>query len=163
MSATQTSSDAATNMPGAVAIPMRFEVTVLPVADTDRAKAFYQRLGWRLDADFTIDEHYRIVQFTPPGSPASIQFGIGMTKLTPGSLQDLMLIVDDIDAARKELISHGANVTEVWHGRGVGGPGGRLPGPDPERRSYRSFASFTDPDGNSWLLQEIKERLPGRV
>jgi catechol 2,3-dioxygenase-like lactoylglutathione lyase family enzyme len=143
-------------------VPMRYEVTVLPVADVDRAKAFYQRLGWRLDADFPIDEHFRVVQFTPPGSPASIQFGTGTTTLAPGSMQDMMLIVEDINAARDELIRYGADVSEVWHGRGLG-TGGRQPGPDPERRSYSSWASFTDPDGNRWLLQEITERLPGRM
>ena len=139
----------------------RIEAITLPVADVDRAKAFYQRLGWRLDADFPIDEHFRVVQLTPPGSPASIQFGTGTTSMTPGSVDGLYLIVEDIEAARKELISHGAEVSEVWHGRGLG-PDGHLPGPDPERGSYRSFASFTDPDGNQWLLQEITERLPGR-
>jgi catechol 2,3-dioxygenase-like lactoylglutathione lyase family enzyme len=162
MSSTQASSHAATEASEAAAIPMRFEVTLLPVDDVDRAKAFYLRLGWRLDADFPIDEHYRVVQFTPPGSPASIQFGQGLTTMTPGSVQGLYLIVDDIDAARDELISHGAPVSEVWHGRGLG-TSGRLPGPDPEHTSYRSFASFTDPDGNGWLLQELTERLPGRV
>jgi catechol 2,3-dioxygenase-like lactoylglutathione lyase family enzyme len=161
MSSTQASSDATTETPGRAAVPMKFEVTVLPVADVDRAKAFYQRLGWRLDADFPVDEHYRVVQFTPPGSPASIQFGLGMTTLAPGSMQDLMLIVEDIDAARDELSHHGVDVS-VWHGRRGPGTGGRVPGPDPGRASYRSYASFTDPDGNGWLLQEVTERLPGR-
>jgi len=144
------------------AIPMRFEVTVLPVSDVDRAKAFYERLGWRLDADLPIDEHYRVVQFTPPGSPASMQFGTGLTAMAPGSAEGLYLIVEDIQAAREELIGHGAEVSEIWHGRGLGSEG-HLPGPDPERSSYRSFASFGDPDGNRWLLQEITTRLPGRV
>jgi len=147
------------------AIPMRFEVTVLPVADVDRAKGFYEGLGWRLDADILVEEGYRIVQFTPPGSLASIQFGDGLTTLAPGSLQDLYLIVEDIDAARNELIGHGADVSEIWHGRGVGSAGGTKggePGPDPDGSSYRTFASFEDPDGNGWLLQEIKQRLPGR-
>jgi catechol 2,3-dioxygenase-like lactoylglutathione lyase family enzyme len=146
-------------------VSMRFEVTVMPVADVDRAKAFYEGLEWRLDADFAIDESYRIVQFTPPGSPASIQFGTGLSTLAPGSLQDLYLIVDDLDAARDELMARGAQVSEVWHGRGVGSGGGTkggAPGPDPHGGSYMSFASFADPDGNSWLLQEIKERLPER-
>ena len=142
-------------------VPLRFEVTVLAVTDVDRAKAFYEGLGWRLDADFPVDEGFRVVQLTPPGSPASIQFGIGLTTQAPGSSQALYLIVEDIEAARKELISHGAEVSEVWHGRGLG-PDGHLPGPDPERGSYRTFASFADPDGNTWLLQEITERLPGR-
>ena len=161
MSGTQLSGDVATEPSGATAVPMRFEVAVLPVSDVDRAKTFYERLGWRLDADITVDESYRVVQFTPPGSAASIQFGKGLTMLSPGSVQDLYLIVDDLDAAREELSSHGADVSEVWHGRGVGGIG-RLPGPDPEHSSYRSFAAFADPDGNGWLLQEIKDRLPGR-
>jgi catechol 2,3-dioxygenase-like lactoylglutathione lyase family enzyme len=162
MSSTQLSNDTATGPSGPTAVPMRYEVTVLPVADADRAKEFYQRLGWRLDADFPVDEHYRIVQLTPPGSPASIQFGLGLTTMAPGSMKGMYLIVDDIAAARAELISHGADVSEIWHGRGLGA-GGHLPGPDPDHGSYRSFASFSDPDGNSWLLQEITERLPGRV
>ena len=161
MSSAQVSGEAATEASGATTVPMRFEVVVLPVADVDRAKSFYEGLGWRLDADFPIDEHYRVVQLTPPGSPASIQFGLGLTTMAPGSLEGLYLIVDDIDAAREALISHGAQVSEVWHGRGLGAEG-HLPGPDPERSSYRSFASFADPDGNRWLLQEITERLPGR-
>lgn len=143
---------------------LRFEAAVLPVADVDRAKAFYEGLGWRLDADFPIDEHYRAVQFTPPGSPASIQFGTGMTALAPGSMKDMYLVVDDLDAARAELSRLGADVSDVWHGRGVNADADhRLPGPDPEGNSYRSYASFSDPDGNRWLLQEVKERLPGRV
>jgi catechol 2,3-dioxygenase-like lactoylglutathione lyase family enzyme len=149
---------------GAATVPLRFEVTVMPVSDVERAKAFYQGLGWRLDADFPISEDYRVVQFTPPGSPASIQFGTGMTALAPGSMKDMYLIVDDLDAARDELSRLGADVSEVWHGRGVNpGPDERAPGPDPDGNSYRSFASFSDPDGNRWLLQEIKDRLPGRV
>ncbi len=146
----------------AEAIPLRFEVVVLPVTDVDRAKAFYEGLGWRLDADFPIDEHFRLVQFTPPGSPASIQFGLGTTTAEPGSSQGMYLIVDDIEVARAELTSHGATVSEIWHGRGLGSEG-HQPGVDPERASYGSFASFSDPDGNSWLLQEIRNRLPGRV
>jgi catechol 2,3-dioxygenase-like lactoylglutathione lyase family enzyme len=165
MSGTEPSIDTATEASEPTGIRMLFEVTVLPVADVDRAKAFYQGLGWRLDADFPIDEHYRVVQFSPPGSPASIQFGTGLTTLAPGSLQDLYLIVEDLDAARDELIRHGADVSEVWHGRGAGSAGGTNggePGPDPDGSSYRTFASFNDPDGNGWLLQEIKQRLPGR-
>jgi catechol 2,3-dioxygenase-like lactoylglutathione lyase family enzyme len=142
-------------------VPMRFEVTLLPVADVDRAKAFYEGLGWRLDADFPLEEHYRVVQFTPPGSPASIQFGDGLTTMTPGSLEGLYLIVDDLAAACDALAGVGVDVSEIWHGRGLGS-GSREPGPDPDGESYRSFASFSDPDGNTWLLQEIKERLPGR-
>jgi catechol 2,3-dioxygenase-like lactoylglutathione lyase family enzyme len=143
-------------------IKFRFEVTVLPVTDVDRAKSFYAGLGWRLDADFPISDHLRIVQFTPPGSPASIQFGTGLTSAAPGSAQDLMLIVDDINAAREELLRLGAKVGDVWHGlRGVD-TSHRVPGPDPKRGSYGSYASFADPDGNGWLLQQITERLPGR-
>ena len=141
---------------------MKFEVAVLPVTDVDRAKAFYRGLGWRLDADIAVAEDYRVVQFTPPESPASIQFGTGLTTMTPGSVTDLMLIVEDIETARDELIRNGADVSEVWHGAGLNVKR-RVPGPDPERGSYRSWASFADPDGNAWLLQEVTERLPGRV
>ncbi len=160
MSDTQMSSQPATEASGVSAVPMRFEVTVLPVSDVDRAKAFYQRLGWRLDIDFKPTPDTRGVQFTPPGSPASIQFGEGTTTMTPGSLQGLLLVVEDIEGARDELISRGVEVGEIWHLE----PGkGRVPGIDPERRSYLSRASFQDPDGNTWQLQEITERLPGRV
>jgi catechol 2,3-dioxygenase-like lactoylglutathione lyase family enzyme len=145
---------------------LRLEGLALPVADVDRAKAFYEGLGWRLDADLTVDDRYRVVQFTPPGSPASILFGQGTTSMAPGSVQDLMLIVDDLDAARNELIARGADVSEIWHDEtGIfhhAGIEGRVSGPDPEGRSYGSWASFSDPDGNGWLLQEITERLPGR-
>ena len=141
---------------------MKFEVAVLPVVDVDRAKAFYQGLGWRLDADINVAEDYRVVQFTPPNSPASIQFGTGITTMTPGSAQGLYLIVEDVEAARNDLISHGADVSEVFHGAALNAER-RVPGPDPERQSYRSFATFADPDGNSYLLQEITERLPGRL
>jgi catechol 2,3-dioxygenase-like lactoylglutathione lyase family enzyme len=142
-------------------VAMRYEVTILPVADVDRAKAFYQQLEWRLDADFPIDEGYRVVQFTPPGSPGSIQFGLGLTDLAPGSMQGMMLIVEDIEAARDDLAGHGVDV-EVWHGRRAADTSGRIPGPDPERKTYSSFASFNDSEGNGWILQEITERLPGR-
>ena len=160
MSDSQVGSDTAEASAPAT-VPLRFEVTVLPVSDVDRAKAFYQRLGWRLDADFPIDERFRIVQFTPPGSPASIQFGTGVTTMTPGSVKDMYLVVDDLQAARDELISRGADVSEIWHGRGLGTEG-HEPGPDPDGQSYRNFASFSDPDGNRYLLQQITERLPGR-
>jgi catechol 2,3-dioxygenase-like lactoylglutathione lyase family enzyme len=142
-------------------VAYRFEVTVIPVSDVDRAKDFYVRLGWRLDADFPIDEHFRIVQFTPPGSPASVQFGTGTTTAAPGSARGLYLIVEDVNAARDDLLNRGVDVSEIWHGRGLGTEG-RLPGPDPDRSSYSTFASFADPDGNTWLLQEITKRLPGR-
>jgi catechol 2,3-dioxygenase-like lactoylglutathione lyase family enzyme len=144
-------------------VDTKFEVVVLPVADVERAKSFYQGLGWRLDADILIDEQHRVVQFTPPGSPCSIQFGLGTTTMTPGSLRDLYLIVTDVEAARSELISRGAAVSEPWHGPGLDNVEKRVPGADPQRQSYRSFATFADPDGNTWLLQEITERLPGRV
>ena len=160
MSGTQPSTDTATEASAVAAVPIRFEVTTLPVADVDRAKAFYQRLGWRLDIDFKPTEHTRAVQFTPPGSPASIQFGQGTTTMTPGSLQGLLLVVEDIDAAREDLIGRGVDVSEVWH---LDPAKGRVPGPDPQRRSYASRASFSDPDGNQWDLQEITQRLPGRV
>jgi catechol 2,3-dioxygenase-like lactoylglutathione lyase family enzyme len=158
---TESGSETATQGSGSTPVPLRFEVTMLAVTDVDRAKAFYEGLGWRLDADFAIDEGFRVVQLTPPGSPASIQFGTGLTTQAPGSSQALYLIVDDIEAARADLISRGADVSEIWHGRGPGTEG-HLPGPDPERSSYRTFASFADPDGNTWLLQEITNRLPGR-
>jgi catechol 2,3-dioxygenase-like lactoylglutathione lyase family enzyme len=147
---------------------MRFEVAVLPVADVDRSKAFYQGLGWRLDADFPFDNGFRVVQFTPPNSGCSIQFGAKMTSAAPGSAQGLYLIVSDLEAARTELIAHGAQVSDVFHAGTPGaqfqpyGADGRVSGPDPENGSYRSFATFSDPDGNGWLLQEITERLPGR-
>jgi catechol 2,3-dioxygenase-like lactoylglutathione lyase family enzyme len=167
MSGTQVGGDTAAQASGAAAVAMKFEVAVLPVDDVDRAKAFYQGLGWRLDADVKVDEHYRVVQVTPPGSAASVIFGQGTTTMAPGSLQDLMLIVKDIDAARAALMSNGADVSEVWHDEtGIfhhGGIEGRVAGPDPERSSYGSWASFADPDGNGWLLQEIRERLPGRT
>jgi catechol 2,3-dioxygenase-like lactoylglutathione lyase family enzyme len=167
VSSTQQGSVIATEPSAGATIAMRFEVAVLPVGDVDRAKAFYEDLGWRLDADLTIDEHYRVVQFTPPGSPASIIFGQGTTTMTPGSLQGLTLIVEDLDAARAELIRRGVDVSEVWHDEtGIfhhAGTESRVPGPDPERRSYGSWASFADPDGNGWLLQEIRQRLPGRT
>jgi catechol 2,3-dioxygenase-like lactoylglutathione lyase family enzyme len=141
-------------------VDMKLEAMVLPVSDVDRAKRFYGSLGWRLDADFASGEDFRVVQLTPPGSECSIQFGKGLTTAVPGSAQGLYLVVSDVEAARVELIGHGADVSEVFHYAGIRGP--RLPGPDPERGSYRSWASFSDPDGNGWLLQEIKTRLPGR-
>ncbi len=144
-----------------MAIDMRFEVVVLAVSDVDRAKRFYGGLGWRLDADFSGPDDYRVVQFTPPGSTCSIQFGRRLTTAAPGSAQNLYLVVSDIVAARAALIEHGAEVSTVIHRAGPGAPA--LPGPDPQRQSYSSFASFSDPDGNSWLLQEVTRRLPGRV
>ena len=142
------------------------EVIVLPVADVDRAKAFYESLGWRLDADVAGDGGFRVVQLTPPGSPASIIFGSDVTAAAPGSTQGLYLVVDDIEAAREDLVARGVDVSEVYHDAGGvfehAGTEHRVPGPDPDRASYGSFASFNDPDGNRWVLQEITERLPGR-
>jgi catechol 2,3-dioxygenase-like lactoylglutathione lyase family enzyme len=160
MSGTQVSNATATEEPAVATAPARFEVTTLPVADVDRAKAFYQRLGWRLDIDFKPSPDTRAVQFTPPGSQASIQFGQGTNTMKPGSLQGLFLVVDDIVAAREDLVSRGVEVGEIWHIE----PGtGRVAGVDPQRRSYFSRADFADPDGNTWVMQEITERLPGRV
>jgi len=138
---------------------MKLEVVVIPVSDVERAKRFYGGLGWRLDADIARGT-FRIVQFTPPNSSCSIQFGAGLTSSAAGCTQNIYLVVSDIEAARSELIAHGVEVSEVFH---RGGPTGRLSGPDPERRSYASFVSFTDPDGNSWLVQEVTGRLPGRM
>jgi catechol 2,3-dioxygenase-like lactoylglutathione lyase family enzyme len=138
---------------------MRLEVVPVPVSDVDRAKAFYASLGWREDVDFDISEDFRVVQFTPPGSGCSIAFGTGLTTLEPGSVQRLELAVYDIDAARADLISRGVEVSELFHGTPDEEP---MSGPDSERRSYLTYASFKDPDGNGWLLQEITERLPGR-
>jgi catechol 2,3-dioxygenase-like lactoylglutathione lyase family enzyme len=160
MSTTQVSGDAATGASAATGVQARFEVTALPVADVDRAKDFYQRLGWRLDIDFKPSPDTRGVQFTPPGSPASIQFGEGTTAMTPGSVDGLQLIVEDIAAARDDLISRGVDVSEIWHLEPGKGP---QPGPDPEGRSYFTRASFSDPDGNDWQIQQVTERLPGRV
>ena len=145
----------------APSVDLKFEVAVIPVSDVDRAKTFYGRLGWRLDADFPVGDAFRVVQFTPPGSPASIHFGTGLTSATPGSAGGLYLVVSDIEAARAELIERGAEVSEVFHREGPGKP--PIVGRDPARRSYRSYATFNDPDGNGWLLQEVTERLPGRV
>jgi len=142
-------------------VDMKFEVTAIPVADVDRSKNFYSNLGWRLDADFAVGDSFRAVQFTPPGSPASIHFGKGVSSAAPGSASGLYLVVSDIVAARAELIGHGADVGEVFHVSGPGHP--PIPGPDPERRSYFSYATFKDPDGNTWLLQEVTARFPGRV
>ncbi|HEX4707239.1 MAG TPA: VOC family protein [Candidatus Udaeobacter sp.] len=145
---------------------LKLEVIVIPVSDVDRAKAFYEKLGFRLDIDYAPNEEFRVLQFTPPASEASIIFGRGITSAQPGSFDHLVLAVSDVDAARDELIARGVSVSEVFHY--AGGPfnntgeNPRVTGPDPQGRSYFSFASFTDPDGNGWLLQEIKQRLPGR-
>ena len=142
-------------------IDLKLEVVAIPVSDIDRAKQFYSRLGWRLDADFVGGDNFRGVQFTPPGSPASIHFGKGVTSAAPGSAQWLFLVVSDIEAARAELVGRGVDVGEIFHVAGPGHP--PIPGPDPERRSYFSYVSFRDPDGNTWLLQEVTARFPGRV
>jgi predicted enzyme related to lactoylglutathione lyase len=136
---------------------VRLEVVPVPVSDVDRAKAFYENVGWRLDIDFEPAEGVRVVQFTPPGSGCSISFGEGLPAAEPGSFQGSELAVYDIDATREDLIGRGVQVSDVYHL-----DGGPVPGPDPEGRSYQTFASFKDPDGNTWQLQEIKERLPGR-
>ena len=145
----------------------KLEVVVLPVADVDRTKAFYTGLGWREDGDFAVDETFRVVQLTPPGSPASVVFGTGVTDAVPGSVRDVVLAVDDVEKARQQLAEQGADVSEVWHDAdGVffhAGRRKRVPGPDPQRRTYASFASFSDPDGNGFVLQEVTTSLPGRL
>ncbi|WP_448956637.1 VOC family protein [Labrys neptuniae] len=140
---------------------LKLEVVAIPVSDVDRAKRFYSGLRWRLDADFIVGDSFRVVQFTPPGSPASIHFGTGITAAAPGSASGLYLVVSDIEAARAELAANGADVSEVFHRAGPGQP--PIAGRDPEGRSYVSYANFSDPDGNGWLLQEVTTRLPGRV
>jgi catechol 2,3-dioxygenase-like lactoylglutathione lyase family enzyme len=148
---------------------MKIEAFVIPVSDVDRAKQFYANLGWRLDADFPFDNGFRVVQFTPPGSGCSVQFGAHITSAAPGSAQGLYLIVSDIEAARGELVARGVNISEVFHAVTPGaqfqsdGTSGRLSGPAPDHASYGSYAAFSDPDGNTWLLQEVTTRLPGRI
>jgi catechol 2,3-dioxygenase-like lactoylglutathione lyase family enzyme len=162
----------ATRDAGVARVDMKFEIVIIPVSDVDRAKEFYTRLGWRLDGDFTNGDDWRGIQFTPRGSGCSVIFGKNVTPAAPGSAQGLYLIVSDIEAARKELLDRGVEVSEVFHGANnvYAGPDEpylfgriRVSGPDPEHRSYRSFASFHDPDGNGWLLQELTTRLPGRI
>ena len=157
MSSTDASSNPSTETSEPGAVNMKLEVVTLPVSDVNRAKAFYQRLGWRMDADIAVRDAFRVVQVTPTHSACSIAFGKGVTTGEPGSVQRLILAVWDIDAAREDLIRRGIEVSGVFHL--AGGP---VPGPDPEGRSYQTYASFSDPDGNGWLLQEIKTRLPGR-
>jgi catechol 2,3-dioxygenase-like lactoylglutathione lyase family enzyme len=158
--------------PSAGTVDMKLEVVVIPVSDVDRAKRFYSDLGWRLDADFVISDAFRAVQFTPPGSSCSIHFGTGITSAAPGSAQRLYLVVSDIRDARDELLRRGVGISEVFHDAGDVHDGAdepylfgrlRVSGPDPDHRSYRSYASFSDPDGNGWLLQEVTARLPGRL
>ncbi len=147
-------------------VELKLEVVILPVSDVDRAKRFYEGLGWRLDADFKAGDSWRVVQVTPPGSPCSVLFGKGITAAAPGSVRGNFLVVADVEAARDDLRRRGADVSEVFHFDGgrlqVAAPAGRVPGRDPSGGSYRTYASFSDPDGNTWMLQEIKERLPGR-
>jgi catechol 2,3-dioxygenase-like lactoylglutathione lyase family enzyme len=157
MSSTDVSSETSMEIPEVGAIDMKLEVVTLPVSDVDRAKRFYQSLGWRLDADIAVGDAFRAVQLTPPHSQCSIAFGKVLTTAEPGSAQRLLMAVYDIDAAREDLVSRGVEINEVFHL-----DGGRVPGPDPQGRSYQTYASFSDPDGNGWLLQEIKTRLPGR-
>ncbi|MDA9405857.1 VOC family protein [Bradyrhizobium sp. CCBAU 45384] len=156
----------------APAIDMKLELVVIPVSDVDRAKAFYAKLGWRIDADFAGSDDYRVIQFTPPGSPSSVIFGKNVTAAAPGSAQGLYLIVSDIEAARNDLRDRGIEVSEIFHAEGDVHTGSdepylfgrrRISGLDPARGSYRSYVSFRDPDGNGWLFQEITARLPGRV
>jgi catechol 2,3-dioxygenase-like lactoylglutathione lyase family enzyme len=159
------SNDATSN----ASVAMKLEAVVIPVSDVDRAKKFYGNLGWRLDADFPFDNGFRVVQFTPPGSGCSVQFGTKITSAAPGSAQGLYLIVSDIEAARAELVAHSVTVSEVFHAGTPGaqfqpdGTSGRVGGRAPNNASYSSFATFSDPDGNGWLLQEITTRLPGRI
>jgi catechol 2,3-dioxygenase-like lactoylglutathione lyase family enzyme len=167
MSSVQASGDGATEVSRDGVTDMKLEVVVLPVSDVDRAKSFYESLGWRLDADFATGEDFRVVQLTPPGSHASIIFGTGITSAEPGSVDALQLTVADIGAARDGLIGRGADVSEVFHDAGGvfhhAGSEARVPGAAADHADYGSFASFSDPDGNSWMLQEINTRLPGRV
>jgi catechol 2,3-dioxygenase-like lactoylglutathione lyase family enzyme len=168
VSTTDVSSQSANPEARAPDVDLKLEVVVIPVTDPDRSKAFYERLGWRLDADFAFDNGFRVVEFTPPGSAASIQFGSKITAAAPGSARGLYLVVSDIQAARDALAGLGVQVSEVFH---PGAPGAqfaadgaqRISGPDPDHATYGSFATFSDPDGNEWLLQEITQRLPGRI
>ena len=142
-------------------IDMKLEVAVIPVSDVERSKRFYGDLGWRLDADFVVGDEFRVVQFTPPGSPCSIHFGTGVTSAAPGSAPGLYLVVSDIQSARAELLNRGVDVSDAFHRDGPGKP--PRSGLDPARRSYFSYATFSDPDGNEWLLQEVTTRFPGRI
>lgn len=161
MSAIQVPDEPVATTPAGSPVDFKLEAVVIPVSDVERAKRFYAGLGWRLDADFTVGDAFRVAQFTPPGSPASIHFGTGVTAAAPGSVSGLYLIVSDIEAARAALVARGVAVSEVVHRNGPGQPA--LPGRHPQRQSYSSFATFSDPDGNGWLLQEVTQRLPGRI
>ena len=162
MSSTEVRGGKASSGASATKVDLKLEVVIIPVSDVDRSKRFYESLGWRLDADFVVGDDFRIVQFTPPRSGCSIGFGKGVTAVAPGSAKGLELVASDIEAARAELVGRGVDVSEVFHGSPFS-PAGRISGPDPERGSYKSYASFEDPDGNLWLLQEVTVRLPGRV
>ena len=159
------------DQPKAAPVDMKFEIVVIPVSDVDRAKDFYAKLGWRLDADYAHNDDFRVLQFTPPGSGCSVIFGKNVTTAAPGSSQGLYLIVSDLEATRAQLVGRGVEVSEVFHNEGVYAGTDeaylfgrvRVSGPDAEHRSYRSFASFKDPDGNGWLFQELTTRLPGRI
>jgi catechol 2,3-dioxygenase-like lactoylglutathione lyase family enzyme len=168
MSTHEVPGDDSTGSASVPSVDMKLEVVVIPVSEVDRAKEFYSRLGWRLDADRSAGTGFRLIQFTPPGSGCAVQFGVNLTSASPGSAQALLLIVSDIEAARRQLIANGADASDVFHcasGTGCRFPGidVRVSGPHPERLSYGSFVSFKDPDGNSWLLQEVTKRLAGRV
>src|SRR5262245_24862185 len=168
MSNVDTRGESATGEPVHATVDLKLEVVVIPVSDVDRAKEFYGRLGWRLDADFAFDNGFRVVQLTPPGSGCSVQFGTNMTPAAPGTAQGMYLVVADIEAARADLVAHGADVSEVFHPASPGAQfqsegAGRAGGPAPDHATYSSFATFNDADGNGWLLQEITTRLPGRV
>src|SRR5262245_61989139 len=171
MSTTKVRRDDGTSDASVARVDMKFEIVVIPVSDVDRAKEFYTKLGWRLDADFAHGDDWRVIQFTPPGSGCSVIFGKNVTAAVPGSAQGLYLIVSDIEAARDELLRRGIEVSEVFHDAGNVHSGTdepylfgrrRVNGRDPEHQSYRSYASFYDPDGNGWLFQEVTTRLPGR-
>ena len=166
MTSTDVIHDDAAAIPTAGRVDMKLEVVVIPVSDVDRAKRSYESLGWRLDADLPVGDDFRVVQVTPPGSEASIIFGDGITSAEPGSVEGLQLTVFDIDAARADLAGRGVEVSEVFHDEGGlfhhAGDTARVGGPDPDRRTYASYASFSDPDGNGWVLQEVTTRLPGR-
>lgn len=169
MSTPDVRTEDATSGANAGKVDLKIEAVVIPVSDVDRAKAFYGGLGWRLDADFAFDNGFRVVQFTPPGSPCSIQFGTNITSAAPGSARGLYLVVSDIEAARDELAAHGVEISGAFHAEAPGaqfqpdGTSGRVGGPAADRSSYGTFATFSDPDGNGWLLQEITRRLPGRI
>ena len=165
MNSTQTMNEPATGKAPSATVDLKVEVVVIPVADVDRAKRFYEGLGWRLDADFSYKDEWHLVQLTPPGSPCSIMIGKGFTAAVPGSVQGTFLVVDNLDAARGQLIERGVDVSEIFHFQGDllnTRSNGQTPGRDPQGRSYFSFATFKDPDGNSWLLQEVTTRFPGR-